>query len=244
MRKYNEDKNRFLARTAAEAKRYSVTRRALVSLLLCLVIVSAILYIVSLLYSRFGSFTVSVNKFDANKYSLILSETPDFNDKLIRLNAKAAENITNISVNDLPADLSSVNGSHNGKNYLAYTYYLKNIGDDTVTYEYYMFIANVKNDVDTAARIRIYRDGEPVTYARTRSDGGGAEAGTEEFLTTRSVARVQVKNFKPGDVTKFTVVIWIEGDDPDCVDKLIGGSLKSDMNISVIEAKNAETASK
>lgn len=242
MRKYNEDKNRVLARTAAETKRYHVTRKALISLLLCLVLVSTITYIVAVLYSRFGSFTVSVNKFDANKYSLILSETPDFENWSLRLNAKAAENITNISVNDLPADLDAINGSHNGENHLAYTYYLKNIGDDTVTYEYYMFIANVKNNVDKAARLRIYVDGEPVTYARTRSDGGGAENNTDEFLTNRSIARIQVKDFKPGDVTKFTVVIWIEGDDADCIDELIGGSMKSDMNISVIESSGAEKA--
>ncbi len=231
-------RERVLARTALEAKKYQVIKKVLLSLLICIVTLTTLVYIASVLYSKFGSFTVSVNKYDATRYSLSLSETPDFNDQISRLNAKTAEDITNISVNDLPGDLDRINGQHNGDNYMAYTFYLKNVGEDTVTYEYYMFMTNVTNDVDKAIRVRIYRDGEPVTYARTRSDGGGPEEGTTEFLTTRSITRTQIKDFEPGDVTKFTVVIWVEGDDPDCVDALIGGSMKTDMTISVIESSN------
>ncbi|MDD6094213.1 MAG: hypothetical protein PUC29_00500 [Clostridia bacterium] len=233
-------KEPFLARTAEEVKHYSVLKKILISVLLAIILLIIIIYIIAALYTRFGSFTVSVNKYDATRYSLSLSETPQFETQISRLNAKTAEDITNISVNDLPGDLDSINGQHNGDNYLAYTFYLKNVGQDTVTFEYYMFITNVKNDVDKAIRIRIYRDGEDITYARTRSDGGGPESGCVDFLTTRSIVRNQVEDFKPGDVTKFSVVIWLEGDDPDCVDDLIGGSLKTDMTISVIEASSKD----
>ena len=233
-------KERFLARNAEEARRYTVLRKILVTALIVLILLIVIVYIIATLYTKFGSFTVSVNKYDSNRYSLSLSETADFQTQIPRLNAKTAEDITNISVYDLPDDIDSINGQHNGKNYLAYTFYLKNVGQDTVTFEYYMYITNVENDVDKAIRIRIYRDGEDTTYARTRSDGGGPENGCVDFLTTRSIVRNQVENFKPGDMTKFTVVIWLEGDDPDCVDELIGGSLKTDMMISVVEASSAE----
>ena len=30
---------------------------------------------------------------------------------------------------------------------------------------------------------------------------------------------------------KFTVVIWLEGDDPDCVDSILGGEIKMHMEI-------------
>ena len=229
-------KEHFLARHAEEAKRYTVIRKLLVALLIILVLLITLIYIISVLYTKFGSFTVTINKYDANLYSLSLSETPDFQTRIARLNARTAEDITNISVNDLPLDLDNINGQHNGENYLAYTFYLKNIGEHTVSFEYHMFITNVENDVDKAIRIRIYRDGDPTTYARTRSDGRGPENGCVDFLTSTTIVRNVVEGFKPGDVTKFTVVIWLEGDDPDCLDELIGGSLKTDMNISVIEA--------
>lgn len=229
-----------LVRTADEVKRYTVVRKILVTLLGTLVAATAITYVVATLYSKYGSLTVSINKYDAVNYCLTLSEDAQFVNQISRLNAKAAEDITNISVSDLPGDLDSINGEHNGANYLAYTFYVKNVGYDTVDYEYNMFITNVKNRVDEAIRIRIYKDGVPTDYARTRSDGGGAEPGTTEFLSSRTITRTRVDDFAPGDVHKFTVVIWLEGNDPECVDGLIDGALKSDMIISVVEANNKE----
>ena len=43
-----------------------------------------------------------------------------------------------------------------------------------------------------------------------------------------------IRNFKPLDQTKFTVVVWLEGDDPECVDRVIDGLAKLEMNFQVI----------
>ena len=43
---------------------------------------------------------------------------------------------------------------------------------------------------------------------------------------------VQRRDFRSKDVDKFTIVIWIEGDDPDCIDDLIGGEMKMHMTIT------------
>lgn len=158
-------KERFLARNAEEAKKYAVLRKVALRFIIPAVLLIVIIYIISVLYTRFGSFTITVDKYDVSRYNLCLSETPDFDKQTSRLNARAAEEITNISVHDLPADLDSINGKHNGENYLAYTFYLKNVGENTVTYEYHIFITNITRNLDKAVRIRIYRDGEPVTYA-------------------------------------------------------------------------------
>ena len=39
-------------------------------------------------------------------------------------------------------------------------------------------------------------------------------------------------DFKPGEIDKFTIVIYLEGDDPDCIDALIGGDMKMHMDIT------------
>ena len=57
--------------------------------------------------------------------------------------------------------------------------------------------------------------------------GGVSKAGD---VITRGI----VKDFAPGDKVKYTIVIWLEGDDPDCVDRVIDGLAKLDMNFSVI----------
>ena len=40
------------------------------------------------------------------------------------------------------------------------------------------------------------------------------------------------ENFNPGDIDKFTIVIFLEGDDPECLDNIIGGEMKMHMDIT------------
>lgn len=230
-----KQKHAALSRTAKEAKKYSVITKVLKAALACIIMVLSIVYVVSILYSKFGSFTVTVNKFDGVNYGLTLCETEEFDAPMQRLNAKKVEDITNIHWDEISDDVDKINGSHNGDNYLAYTFYCKNVGEKEVTYEYNWYIANVVNNLDKAIRMELFVDGEPTVYARTRSDGKGAEDGTTEFASQRTVVKKQISKFKPGDITKFTAVIWIEGEDPDCTNDLLGGQLKSDMSIIVVK---------
>ena len=83
-------------------------------------------------------------------------------------------------------------------------------------------------------RVRLYEDGVPTTYARTKTDGSGPEEGTVEFMGETTIVRKQVSNFRPGAYTRFTIVIWIEGPDDDTTDDIIGGQFKVDMKINII----------
>ena len=56
------------------------------------------------------------------------------------------------------------------------------------------------------------------------------------FVGAGTVAEGTVNGFKPGDISKITVVIWIEGNDPDCTDDLLGGEFKVDMVMEVAGA--------
>lgn len=224
-----------LARTAREVKHYSVLMKALSVFAISLAALVSVTYIASYFYDQYGSFTVNINKYDMVRQALSLSETPEFNYPISRLNSKVVSDITNISGDSIPPDVDNINGSHNGDNYIAYTFYVKNTGQDMVTYEYSLNIKSVSMNVDSAARVRLYHDGVPTTYAKTKTDGTGPEEGTTEFFSASVVARNRGYNFKPGDISKFTVVIWLEGDDPDCVDDIIGGKLNLDMEIKIVE---------
>lgn len=223
-----------LRRTAAEVKKYRTIMRIVPIAVGCATIALAILYAVTVMYSKYGSFTVTVNKFDNVKYALTLSETPDFIEPIGRLNCKASEEITNIDGASLPLDLDMINGEHNGDNYVAYTFYCKNAGEETVTYEHQLYIANMTLDIEKAVRVRLYVNGVATDYARTRSDGTGPEPGTVEFVSESIIARDQIMNFAPGQITKYTVVIWLEGNDPECLDNILGGEFKIDMSMSII----------
>ena len=56
----------------------------------------------------------------------------------------------------------------------------------------------------------------------------------KEFYSGNIMAHGRVDNFDPEEKTKFTVVIWIEGSDPDCIDWLIGGEIKLEMVMEVV----------
>lgn len=224
-----------LHRTAAEVKKYRVWTKLLPIIIAALTIILVLIYIIALLYSRYGAFTVSVNKFDNLDYALTLSESPDFDARTSRLNNETEEEITNIATNSLPNWLDNVDGKHNGANYVAYTFYCRNEGIKTVTYSYKLFIANMTLDIEKAVRIRLYVNGEYTDYAYPRTDGGeGPEPGTTAFQAGNTIVKKDISNFKPGDVTKYTVVIWLDGDDPECLDNILGGQFKVDMEMTVV----------
>ena len=235
-RKYNDNEKRFniLRRTANEVRNYKVRMKILSSVLVMLIIAAGLLYGVSALYKKTGSFTVSIDKYEMTKYGLSLSESRDMTHKTSHLNANINEHMTNIAAESLPKDLDMIDGEHNGANHIAYTFYVQNAGEVAVSYEYKIVFANVSNGIEDAIRIRLYVDGTPTTYAKTASDGSGAEPGTKEFYASTVAALGRVDDFAPEEITKFTLVIWIEGSDPDCVDRLIGGQMKIDMMVSIV----------
>ena len=234
MKRSTERNISILKRTASDVITYRVRMKILSILLALLVTFTGVVYIAAVLYEQTGSFTISIDKHEMYKYGLSLSETRDMTKPTTTLNAKIAEKMTNISGDTIDANVDMIDGEHNGRDYIAYTFYVQNAGEAEVAYDYEIRMSGVTNGLDEAIRIRLYVDGgEPVDYAKTKSDGSGAEPGTTEFHTDTTVLLDRVDGFEPGDVTKFTVVIWIEGNDPDCIDWLIGGKMRLDMQISV-----------
>ncbi len=86
-------------------------------------------------------------------------------------------------------------------------------------------MVSASKGVEKAARVRVYRNGEPTTYAAAAADGS-PEPNTEPFASKDVVTTISHANFRVGDVDKYTVVIWLDGDDPECVDKIIGGAVE------------------
>lgn len=225
-----------LRRTAKEAKRYVVLMRLLKILAIILIAIVAAAYAVSYFYNKYGSFTVKISKYDMINQGLTLSETPDYTTSNSRLNADILYDMTNISGEDLPDNIDKINGSHNGEGYIAYTFYLINSGKDTLSYDSEMTIENVTNGVDEAIRVELFVNGEKTVYGKTKSDGSGKESDCDkEFASSTEVMKDRREKLGPGEKDKYTVVIWLEGNDPDCVDKIIGGTMKLGMNFKIVE---------
>ncbi len=226
-----------LRRTAKETKRYLVVMRVLGLMVIILIAIVAVAYAISYFYDKFGSFTVRIDKYDMVRQGLALSETPDYEIANARLDADVVNDMTNISGEDLPPNIDMINGAHNGESYIAYTFYLINSGDDTITYTGEMTIENVTKGVDEAIRVAVYQNGERTVYGKTKSDGKGKESDCDsEFASSTIVMMTSHEKFEPKAKDKYTVVVWLEGNDPDCTDDIIGGTLKLGMDFRITES--------
>lgn len=193
--------------------------------LVVLALAFGVLFALSFMQENMGNFTINLNRLELFRRGVAIADNGDFKNATARLAADAVDNGTNIAADDLPDDLDDIDGSHNGKNYVAYTFYIRNAGKTDLGYSAKLKVVSASKGVDKAARVRIYRNGEPTTYAAAAADGN-PEPNTEPFASKDVVTTISHANFRVGDVDKYTVVIWLDGDDPECVDKIIGGAVE------------------
>ena len=208
-----------------------VVKIGLIIMLLFLIIIYFLLRVV---YET-GHFTITLDSNFAEKSGLVMYESLQEKEERVILKAEKVEFMDNISYKWLPDNLNNErDGSHNGKNYLAYTFYIENKGSDVINYWYKIDIDDIIKNVDKAIRVMVYLNGEYTVYARPNERTGGTETERDlkNFVSDMQVCLEQTTNFRPGQIDKFTIVVYIEGDDPDCIDDLIGGELKMHMDIT------------
>lgn len=195
-----------------------------------------ILYFILRVVFELGDFTVSLDPQLQEKSGLVMYEKLSEKQNKKILKAEKLEYMDNICVKWLPENLTDAEGSHNGENYLAYTFYLENQGVDPINYWYKVVSDDVIKNVDKAIRIMIIRNDEKIIYAKANETTGEAEIVSDEittkFYNDKELILKQRENMQPGEIDKFTIVIFLEGDDPDCTDELIGGEMKMHMEIT------------
>ena len=245
-------------------------RRAGITLLV-LVLVLLLLWIISWLLTTIGDLVISVDS-GAAKRGISISESADGDGATTKLSATMVNDVTNITYDWLPATLDlEAEGTHNGRNYLAYTFYLTNNGSETLNYQSMLQSVKAAKDADEACRIMIYKNGEPEVFAKenrglTSADGSpepyekifkkeipaGYEPPTAEeieaaakepqkkdlvnhtdeeiviqqFDDPKTVFNTEIEGLEPGQTDKYTIVMWIEGEDPECLDVIREGYVK------------------
>ena len=199
-------------------------------LLLGLLLAVAVLFIAAFAQEKMGNFTINLNRLELYRKGISIADNGDFDGATARLVANTVQDATNISIDDIPADVDGVDGGHNGKNYMAYTYYVRNAGKEDLGYIASITLDSCAKGAEKAVRIAVYQNGERIVYAAP-ADDGGTENGCENFLSDKIVCQYENKDFLVGNVDRYTIVIWMEGDDPDCVDAIIGGSVQFSMSI-------------
>lgn len=198
--------------------------------LLGMLLLVAVLFIFAFMQEKMGNFTINLNRLELYRKGISIADNGDFDGATARLTASTVEDATNISIDDLPEDIDNLDGSHNGKNYMAYTYYVRNAGKEDLGYKASITLDSCAKGAEKAVRVAVWRNGERVVYAAPAADGG-EENGCKNFKSDDVVCTYTEKKFLVGNVDRYTIVIWMEGDDPECVDSIIGGSVEFSMKI-------------
>lgn len=81
--------------------------------------------ILSVIYKG-GKFTITLDSRLARENQIVIYENSQIPEETIKLEAKDMEFMDNISINWIPQNIDTEqDGSHNGENYIAYTFYIK-----------------------------------------------------------------------------------------------------------------------
>ena len=218
----------------AKKARRKQRRKTIFKVLIAVMLLFLInIYIILSIVYKGENFTVSLDSEYGRESGLVIYEEKE--NKYIRTYLKSADIdfFTDISVDWLPENIDNEgDGSHNGKNYIAYTFYAENMGQETINYWATIKIDDVVKNVDEAIRVMVFKNGNKVIYAKNNKVTGEAEQGTVPFKNEDTIMLDLTENFKVGDIDKYTVVIWVEGDDPECKDDLIGGEIKMHMTLT------------
>lgn len=214
-----------------------------------MLITGSTLVIVSLLTfygQNVGNFIMSLDE-ELKERQIFMSETEDFLVPTASLQAGSVKGARDITYSMMHIE-EAVNTDGNYVDpyfkYVAYTFYVKNMGEETTSLEYETQITVNKNGLDEAIRVLIVSqiDGK-------REDTMYMLPDTEEviytempeatyFINERLIMKERIDYFFPEQVMKFTVFLWLEGQDPDTTIDVLGGQIKLQMKFTGLEAED------
>lgn len=205
-------------------------RPILLSIFICCVFFLILMAVAS---NRNGNLTIFVDRSSVTK-SLSLSESSTLSNPQGKMYGPSIDNAWDTSEDYIPSDVYLLDGNNSGKNYIAYTFYVYNSGIENLDYSMIFEIENTSKKLDEAIRVRLYVNNVLTTYAKVNSDSGEAESGTVAFESDNIITSHTITDFAPNEVTKYSIVLWVEGEDVDCTNDKIGGSITLSMAFSVL----------
>ena len=189
-----------------------------------------------------GSFTVIVDKGSRNLLSL--SENSDLSNRTIKLDGTSVKDLWHCTYSWIPENIDEISvggdnssvglGDKDNPSYLAYSYYLINESEKDIEYNYKVCLISKELDIDEAIRIMLIRNGEKKIFKKAPVNDTPGEENMIEFLSD-DVYKEETVPIKKNGVDKFTFVIWVEGNDPQCVNDILSGKITLSVDMTAIQ---------
>lgn len=200
--------------------------------LLVLLLFFSILYLILYVVNSNGYFTIKLDKNLKAERHILLSSDSEFSAETVEIKVKGLEYMDNITESWIPIDeVIQKEGDNSADNYIAYTFFIKNDGENKVDYKNKIVIESVIKNVDDAVRVAVFTNGEKKVYAKKAKDGK-EEPNTIAFLSNHLIMEHERNGLEPGKIDRYTILVWLEGKDPECIDDIIGGEMKMSMIIT------------
>lgn len=122
-------------------------------------------FLVSSVAKLRGFFTINMSD-EMFKDGFVLSETPDFALPSTQLSSEPAVDVPCISIAEIAKDVNDIDGPHN-TNYFAYTFYIRNEGDNTVDYVWDLELTDESKNLSKATWVMVFEDGAMEFSAKT-----------------------------------------------------------------------------
>jgi len=185
-----------------------------------------------------GNFVMAISE-ESFQRGIILSDDKDFTAPSSRLSADPIIDALDITYSWINIEEAmNTDGNYNDPlhEYLAYTFYLKNTGNETVPVRMTLDIRSVHLGLDSAIRI-LFIENDTIFTMYQKPDEEETEyfnmPEAEYFVSDTRVLDEVIRNFRPGQVNKYTFLLWLEGEDPDCTNDVQGGRIKLQMNFKI-----------
>ena len=227
--------------------KYLITKNFLLLGILVTGLLSAIIGVLAFFGQNMGTFVISLGD-DAFRTGIILSDNKEFSTASPRLLVNPVNNSMPVSFDDIKIDEAiATDGDYvdtAGLTYIAYTFYLMNEGNTIVDVEFKIQITTMTNNIDAAARILLIQDDDlehMIIYRKADSNPINYYDHTpyelsKDFESSSRVCTNTFESFRPGDVKKYTLFIWLEGWDQDCDNSVMGGQLRMDMTFDIVKS--------
>lgn len=226
-------------------------------LLFTLLVTSILIVLVMLLGNQSGNFVVKVESGDANKSIAITDSYEDrvYTNKLVANGIEGMTNTTprwfldgdteeeqNLGLKRLTNELGNIVDDSTA---YIYTFLIVNTGGNAVSINLEMSVSNISNGVDEAVRVMSYNDDSEDINIYQKADVIDTEYAfypvtPQLFLSENTVYSEKVTVLPTTDAdnptyVKYSVIFWLEGQDPECTESIFNGTIKFSLKCSVAQ---------
>ena len=200
-----------------------------------------------------GNFVMSVDE-DAFKRGIAISDSSTFETMNRWLTADPVEDVRDTTLQHIDLfEIINAEGAYKEtrSNYLAYTFFLRNVGSETTPVDYEVVITNQSKNIAEAIRVMIIVDGQVaydeqgIRYIECESKTMYQAPDKHDiiykdylqdftlFKSTDIICSERIFDIRPEQTKKISVIMWLEGEDPECIETLASAKIKITMNLSI-----------